>query len=190
MKYPSNDITGFILAGGKSRRMGSDKGLLNYNGRPMVQYSIDLLSEFCSRIIISTSNPAYNVFGLETIPDILPDIGPMGGIYSCLKASKTSMNICLPCDIPQMDRSILEYIINYADGSSCIVPCTPFPEPLVAIYPTTVIPIMEQLIHEGKYKMTGIFNIAPVKYLKAEEFPGKDAVRYFRNLNSPIDMKD
>jgi molybdenum cofactor guanylyltransferase len=185
-----SEITGIILAGGKSRRMGTDKGLLLYNGKPMIQYSIDLLSSFCERIVISTSNPAYNVFGLETIPDLVPQLGPMGGLYSCLKASKTSVNLCLPCDIPQMNLSVLNQLVEKSDIISCIVACTPYPEPLVAIYPLTVISVIEQLINTGNYKMADIFNLTPVKYIPLEEFHGENIEKYFTNMNTPTDLTE
>lgn len=183
-----SEITGIILAGGKSRRMGSDKGLIPYNGKPMIQYSIDLLSAFCDRIVISTSNTAYNVFGLETIPDLMPHLGPMGGLYSCLKVSITPLNICLPCDIPQMDLSVLNHLVEKSDGTSCIVACTPHPEPLVSVYPLTVLSVIEQLIKSGNYKMTDIYNLTPAKYIPLEEFPGDNVERCFANMNAPTDL--
>ncbi|HPG34509.1 MAG TPA: molybdenum cofactor guanylyltransferase, partial [Lentimicrobium sp.] len=74
-----SQITGIVLAGGKSTRMGTDKGLMIFQGKPLVMYSIDLLSMFCGRILISSNNPEYAKFGYEIIADELPGAGPMAG---------------------------------------------------------------------------------------------------------------
>jgi len=87
--FNNNKITGIILAGGKSSRMGMDKGFCALNGKPMVQYAIDILEQTCDSIIICSNNSDYELFDLPVIPDIIKDIGPMGGIYSGLKNSKT-----------------------------------------------------------------------------------------------------
>lgn len=183
-----NEITGIILAGGKSLRMGEDKGLILYNGRPMITYSIDLLKQFCSRILISTANPAYQVFGYRTIPDTFAGIGPLGGLYSCIKESTSKINICLPCDLPKMQSGIIDYMLLASDGKQCVVPLTPYPEPLVAIYPSIVSPVMHQLITKGNYRMTGIFENFPVHYLPLEEFPGDNNLICFSNFNTPSDL--
>lgn len=189
MQSSDKEVTGIILAGGKSRRMGQDKGLIPYQGKSMVSYSIDLLSLFCNRILISTSNPAYKEFGIETVPDLHAELGPMGGLFSCLKVSETTLNICLPCDIPEMKPSVLQYLLQVSDGSSCIVPCTPLPEPLVSVYPATVLPVIGQLMNEGRYKMTDIFKHFPVKFIPMHEFQEENVKKLFSNINSPVDLK-
>lgn len=188
MEHKYREITGIILAGGKSRRMGVDKGLMPYKGKPMITYSIGLLEQFCSRILISTSNSAYEVFGYPTFADIYAGKGPMGGLYSCIKESTSEINICLPCDLPQMKSDILEYMLQISDGTRCIIPLTPYPEPLVAIYPSLVLPVMHQLITNGNYKMTQIFENFPVHYVPLEEFTGDNNLICFSNFNTPSDL--
>jgi len=185
-----NEITGIILAGGKSQRMGVDKGLMIYNGRPMITYSIDLLKRFCSRILISTANPAYEVFGYPTVADVYSGKGPLGGLYSCIRESNTEINICLPCDLPLMKPEIIEYMLKYSDDIQCIIPLTPQPEPLVAIYPSQVLLLMHQQISAGKYKMTELFEYFPVHYIPLEEFPGANNLICFSNYNTPSDIFD
>jgi len=181
-------ITGIILAGGKSSRMGSDKGLILFNGKPMVSYSIELMKEFCDRIIISTSNPEYAQFGYELIPDIYPDKGPLGGLYTCLKESNSEINLCLPCDVPLMFRGILQKLTDESDSQSCIVPLTPLPEPLIAVYPSAVIPVLEQMLNEGTYKMASIYDCFPTKYINLDQFPEGTNIKQFRNMNSMSDF--
>ncbi len=188
MAHEHREITGIVLAGGKSRRMGVDKGLMLYQGKPMISYSISLLKHFCSRIIISTSNTKYEDFGLPIISDSFPNAGPLGGLYSVLKESTTDINICLPCDLPKMKVEVLRHMLSASSSTHCVVPLTPQPEPLVAIYPSGVLPILHQLLTEGNYKMTEIYNHFPVHYIPLEEFPGSDIITCFTNLNSPADL--
>jgi molybdopterin-guanine dinucleotide biosynthesis protein A len=88
MKNKTN-ITGLILAGGKSSRMGEDKGFLLRNGKPFIQYSIDALTPLVSEIIIVSDHPKYDVFRLKRINDITKNSGPVAGICSGLEASST-----------------------------------------------------------------------------------------------------
>ncbi len=81
--------TGIILAGGKSSRMGEDKGLVLLNGKPMIQYVIEALKGVVSDIIIISNNASYNKFGIPVYPDIIKDKGPVGGIFTGLHHSKT-----------------------------------------------------------------------------------------------------
>ncbi len=186
--YEHSKVTGIVMAGGKSLRMGVDKGLMIYQGKQMVTFSIDILSAFCSRVIISTSNPDYKVFNLETIPDIDPGSGPLGGLYSCLAQSTTEINVCLPCDLPFMKHHIIEQLLEAFDGSKCVVPLTPLPEPLVAVYPLSVLPVLSELVEKKIYRMTEIFKHVPVKYLTLKEFKGTDNQLCFANINSQGDF--
>lgn len=182
------NITGIILAGGKSRRMGSDKGLLPYKGKPMISYSIDLLSEFCSTILISTNSTHYDSFGHQTVSDIYQDAGPLGGLYSCLLKSKSHLNLCLPCDTPQLSSNIIQRLIDESDGNYCIIPYTSAPEPLISIYPSSIITILEEMLNEGEFRMTEIFRRFPTKFIQFTDdplFPVGD----FRNVNTPKDLQ-
>lgn len=71
-----SQITGILLAGGKSRRMGQEKGLVQFRNRPMIQYGIDLLSNYADRLLISSGNPEYDRFGLELVRDQVAGHGP------------------------------------------------------------------------------------------------------------------
>ena len=95
MKY-----TAIILAGGKSSRMGSDKGLVLLNGKPMISYIIEILKKMQIPIIIISNNENYKQFGLPVFADIIKEKGPLGGIYTGLKNSKTESNIIVSCDVP------------------------------------------------------------------------------------------
>lgn len=181
-------VTGIILAGGKSSRMGSDKGLIEVDGTPMVGHVIKIISPLCDQLLISTANPEYNQFGIPTITDVFHGIGPISGLYSCLKESHNQLNLCIPCDVPQMKPEILRFLVSQALDypDNCIVPVTNFPEPLVAVYPISVISSIGELIAAGTNRMTEIFNIFPTRFISMTE-SGFDQSS-FKNVNTLRDL--
>ncbi|MFD2726331.1 molybdenum cofactor guanylyltransferase [Hyunsoonleella rubra] len=134
------NITGIILAGGKSSRMGSDKGLLKLNEKPFVQYSIDALKPLVSEILIVSDNTDYDVFGLKRIEDEIKDAGPVSGIYSGLEASKTDYNLVLSCDIPMISAEVLKLLVNAIESTTEIIQAESDGKsmPLIAIYRSAV----------------------------------------------------
>ncbi len=182
------NVTGIILAGGKSSRMGTDKGLIDISGSPMISHIIRIVSPLCNQLLISTSNSEYNKFGIQTVPDIYHESGPIAGLHSCLKESHNQINICIPCDVPQMKTEILQLLLSQAIiyPDNCIVPVTNYPEPLIAVYPLSVIPTIEELITTGIKKMTEIFNVFPTRYISMSD-SGFDK-NNFKNINSPVDL--
>ena len=130
------DITGIILAGGKSSRMKTDKGFLLLNNKPFVQYSIDALKPFVSEIIIVTDDSKYDTLGLKRVNDITKSAGPVAGIYSGLKASSTEYNVILSCDIPLITSNIVKKLIDGIDETSDVVQIESNGKtmPLIALY--------------------------------------------------------
>ena len=148
-------ITGIILAGGKSSRMGADKGFLMLNNKPFVQYSIDALKPLVSEIIIVSDDSNYDVFGLKRIPDIIKNAGPVSGICSGLQASSTAYNLILSCDIPLITSEILQQLINHIDKDSEIIQVESNGKtmPLVALYKKQIIKIFEKLLQEDERRL-------------------------------------
>ena len=130
------DITGIILAGGKSSRMGTDKGFLSLNDKPFIQYSIDALKPLVSEIMIVSDDSKYYVFGLKRVNDITKNAGPVAGICSGLEASATDYNLILSCDIPLINSEILQQLIDGIDETSEIIQVESHGKsmPLIAIY--------------------------------------------------------
>ncbi len=100
-------VTGVVLAGGRSSRMGQDKSLMLFNGRPLISYAIDTLRQVCDQVVISANQSVYEFTGCTVWPDIMPFQAPMIGIYSCLKRSKTYWNFFLSCDMPLVDAAVI-----------------------------------------------------------------------------------
>ena len=162
--------TGIILSGGKSSRMGSDKGLLILNGKPLIQYSIDVLKELCSEIIICANNPAYDTFGYPVIKDVYPDLGPIGGIYTGLLNSGSESNFILSCDMPFINPQIIIYLLSNRDKSLASIPThgKNIIEPLCALYSKAILPQLKKQIRNKDLKLMNLLKTVDVNWVKMD----------------------
>jgi molybdopterin-guanine dinucleotide biosynthesis protein A len=111
-----NKITAIILAGGKSQRMQTDKGLLSLNGKTFIKHICDALQPIVgSNILIVSSNKEYDALGFTRVEDIIENKGPVGGLYTALKASKTKVNLVLSVDVPLVSTELLQWLIQNHD---------------------------------------------------------------------------
>ncbi|WP_203258761.1 molybdenum cofactor guanylyltransferase [Hyunsoonleella ulvae] len=149
------NITGIILAGGKSSRMGTDKGFLKLNNKPFIQYSIDALQPLVSDILIVSDAAAYDVFGLKRIHDTLKNAGPISGIYSGLKASKTTYNLVLSCDIPLITTVVLQKLIDAFDEESEIIQAESNGKtmPLIALYKSSIKDTFKSFLEQDERRL-------------------------------------
>jgi molybdopterin-guanine dinucleotide biosynthesis protein A len=147
-------VTAIILAGGKSLRMKSDKGLVCYKGKPLIEYALNLVKPFCQSIIISTQNPAYKIYNYPLVSDIFKNIGPMGGIHAGLMASQADMNLIISCDMPHLNSQALELLINQTSDAMYNLPSHKTGlEPLFAIVHKKLLPELEKNIQLKNYKL-------------------------------------
>lgn len=186
------EITGIILAGGKSSRMGRDKGLCRFRGKTLVSYAIETLQPLCERILISANNDMedYSAFGLEVLPDEVKGIGPMGGILTCLKQSTTQHNLVLSCDTPFVTTQLFDFLLKNIDKRQVVVPATRtfLLEPLAAYYATNVIAELERFVQSGDYKMMNFFKKVNFGSLAVDELLPSFSEQLFHNLNTPEDL--
>jgi len=179
-----SDITGILLAGGKSSRMGKEKGLVEFRGKPLIQYGINLLSSFTDRIIISSGNPDYIPFGFEIIPDEVSGQGPAAGLAAALQSSDTPWNIVLACDLPFLEREFIEELLNSSPNYQAVVPMHNGKiEPLAALYHRDLGIIFKEAVAIENLAMRKILLPCRVNYLDT----GLMIAKYpnlFVNLNS------
>jgi molybdopterin-guanine dinucleotide biosynthesis protein A len=184
------DVTGIVLAGGKSSRMGSDKSLLIWNGITLVERAIELLRPLCSQVIISSNNYVYDFTGCETWPDELPHQAPIIGIYSCLKRSITEVNIMLSCDMPCVSADMLEHLLGCSGKGDVVVPIhNGFMEPLCGIYKRSVLSQLEKQIDIYEFSLHRFIESCPHHYAEInEKFPFYNN-RLFLNINTPDELR-
>ena len=116
-----NNITGIILAGGKSSRMGTDKGFVVYKNKAFVQHIIEALQPLVDEIIIVSNNPDYDVFGFKRVNDLIENAGPLAGVYTGLHYSKTENNLVISCDVPLINSETLSLLMEGIDDNTDVV---------------------------------------------------------------------
>jgi len=178
-------ITGIVLAGGKSSRMGTEKGLVIFKGKPLIEYSLDVLKNSCDEIIISSNSESYDAFGFPVLKDEFPDSGPMGGIYTCLKASKNEINIVVSCDMPLVDAKFLDKLLTFSDDFAAVVPWheKEFFEPLCAVYNKNLLAVFKDFIDKMNFRIPDLLKTVNTKFLKTGKENGIDPV-IFCNINT------
>ncbi|MEM7109801.1 MAG: NTP transferase domain-containing protein [Bacteroidota bacterium] len=131
-------LNGLVLAGGKSTRMGRDKGEINYNGKPQREYMGDILSNLCKETFISKRSNIELRSNYAFIEDTFTGLGPYGGILSAFRKDPNVAWLSVACDIPRLDEPTLQQLVNHRDTSKVATcfhnPEINFPEPLITIW--------------------------------------------------------
>ena len=147
-------INGLVLAGGKSQRMGFDKGLIDYHGLPQREYLAQLLSGSCEEVYYSL-RPDQEAEGLERpiIRDTFTGLGPFGAITSAFRENPNTAWLVVACDLPLIDQAAIRQLITQRDTSKVATafhnPETGWPDPLVTIWEPRAYPILLQFFDTG-----------------------------------------
>jgi molybdopterin-guanine dinucleotide biosynthesis protein A len=149
------EINGLVLAGGKSQRMGFDKGVVNWHGKEQRYYMADLLKPFCREIFISCRADQQKVIdsNYATLPDTFTGLGPYGAILSAFREKPDSAWLVIACDLPLMDENTLQYLIDNRNPSSIATTYQSsyddFPEPLITIWEPKSYPVLLSFLAQG-----------------------------------------
>lgn len=179
------NITGVVLAGGESSRMGEDKSQMLFQQKKLIEYSLKALENCCKERLISSNNQKLSSYGLKLIPDKQHKTGPISGIQAALENAKTDYVIILPCDSPMVKPAFVDYLISKISvGVDAWVPKYHNQlEPLFAIYHKRILPIVEQQIKNQDYRLTHL-----LEKIKTETFEVEDR-SCFVNINTPEDYR-
>lgn len=177
-------ITGIILAGGNSSRMGMEKALIVYEGQNLIERATSLLQHYCDSILISSNKTCANDFGCELVQDEHEDIGPISGLYAALKASQNEHNIVIPCDTPFVTIDVYQQLLRHSENHDAVIAGTAdnFVEPLIGYYHRSIFKTLGRQIEKGDYKL---HNILKLINAKVEIFSDKNL---FMNINTPSDL--
>ncbi|MCZ4695386.1 molybdenum cofactor guanylyltransferase [Ancylomarina euxinus] len=184
-------IVGIVLSGGKSSRMGQEKGLVKYQGKALIEYAIETLKPLCHEMVISTANDDYSYLGLPMIADEIPDCGPIGGISTCMKAIEADIYLVISCDVPHVPTQLFVDLLAELNGNAIIpIDETGRKQPLVACYASSASAYFHEALETGHLKMMSLLSKIHPLYIE----PSIDLDYYkqnlFSNLNSMGDISD
>ncbi|UCG26236.1 MAG: molybdenum cofactor guanylyltransferase [Chloroflexota bacterium] len=186
------DYTTVIMAGGRSSRMGTDKAFVPLLGKPMIEHVLDSVDGLGSeKIIITNSIERYRYLGLPLFADIYEGSGPLGGLHTALVHAKCEHLLVVACDMPWLNRDLLEYMVSLRATADVIVPrWTKFPEPLHAVYSKACLKPVTDSLESRTLKLIAFYGQVRVRYLDRDVLSRFDAAgRSFANINTLEDLR-
>ena len=184
-------LTIVIQAGGQSARMGEDKALKKFLGRPLIQHVIDRVAPIADEIIVTTNRPDdYTFLGLRLVPDLKPGRGALGGLYTAIASAAHPLVAVVACDMPFASRELFAGAIKLIDVENADVVIAKTDggyEPFHALYRReTCLPAIESAIEADQWKVISWFPQVKVRVLSPAEIKSLDPSGLcFNNLNTP-----
>ena len=184
-------VTVAVLAGGASRRMGADKSLAELAGKPLIQHVLACVQQLNMPVVLVTDKPEqFSQFQIEMVSDILPGNGSLGGIYSALMSSTTPFTLCVACDMPYLNVTLLTYLLSLRIGFDAVVPMiNNQPQGLHAIYHRRAAAPIRDLMNRNELRISGVFDHLRVRLVGEAAIHAIDPeLRSFTNLNTPEEL--
>jgi len=192
MDCSSTEVTAFILAGGKSTRMGADKAFVALDGRTLLARALELARSVTQNVGIVGEAEKFKAFA-PVVEDVFPGCGPLGGIHAALRASQTELNLILAVDMPFVPPALLPFLITRARSSTAKVTVARAGggwQPLCAVYRREFTDAAEKALREGRYKIDALFDEARTQVVSEEELEaGGFSASVFRNLNTTEELE-
>lgn len=184
-------MTGIILSGGKSSRMGENKAFVDIGGERLLDRTIDLFMGLFDEIILVTNEPlAYLDLDLTIVTDIIPGKGALGGIYSGLFFARSERAFVAPCDMPFLNRSFIEWMLSKAHDCDVLVPAPADGlQPLHAVYSRRCLPAIKKLIDDDRLQVRLLYKRCRTVEITEDVLKTFDPRGLmFQNVNSPEDL--
>ncbi len=186
---PENqNITAIILAGGKSSRMGQNKAILPFRGKRLIDHTVDMFKQMTTNIIIAGNDINYGIKNTVQVPDFFADIGPLGGIYSGLLASKTQVNIIAACDTPLLKSELFFWLLTFACKYKVVIPVVNgITQPITGVFNRDLLHVYKQNIKKGLYSPPRIMRSINYKQVVCNEQFDWFSDDMFYNINTQAD---
>jgi molybdopterin-guanine dinucleotide biosynthesis protein A len=187
------DSTAFILAGGKSSRMGTDKAFLELGGRTLLTRAIEMAREVTGQVRLLGDRDKFGRFGM-VVEDVYSGSGPLGGIHAGLMSTITELNLMLAVDLPFIRPDFVGYLLAEAARAGAVVTVPRSGgifQPLCAVYRKEFSEVAERALLAGKNKIGALFGEVDVRVIDDYELEraGFDSA-IFRNPNTPQEWED
>jgi FdhD protein len=184
-------ITGVILAGGASSRMGSNKAFLSYQGGMLIEAIHRQMAALFDEVLLVTNTPElFDFLPCRKVPDQIPGLGALSGIHSGLRHSPTPYVFVIACDMPHLNPGLIRHLASLAAGCDVVIPESgDGMEPLHAIYGKNALDPMEEALRSGEGRIVDLFGKVTVRKVSREEVSRFDPTFLsFRNINTPQDF--
>jgi molybdopterin-guanine dinucleotide biosynthesis protein A len=170
--------------------MGKDKALVDFQGKQLIQYPIELALQFSGAILISSNSDNLNHLGFPLVRDQYPVQAPLAGIHAGLVKSETPWNLILTCDMPFVSKGLVDFLIGHLPGAGdLLVPFHDgFAEPLCGFYHRNLIPEITENIEKNKLSPLDFIKGYPNRSISVGEIHGESAGRLFKNVNTLSDL--
>jgi molybdopterin-guanine dinucleotide biosynthesis protein A len=184
------DVTGVVLAGGQSRRMGRDKALLELSGETLLARAVRLLSAVTTELLVVGRQALDgSPSSVRIVPDEQPGLGPLGGIATALRTMRTQHALVVACDMPLLQPALLRLLLSLAAQADAIVPrSAQGPEPLHAVYSAGCLPAVDACLRDGERAVSALLARVRTQYVEPREWAPYDPDGLsFLNVNTPDD---
>ena len=195
-REPGEGVSGIVLAGGQSRRLGRDKAVELLGGKPMIRRVLERVAGLTSENIVVVADEARgNALPLledtRVAVDVHPGMGSLGGIFSGLAAAGNEWAIVAACDMPFLNADLLGYLLSLREGADVVAPVVAGrPEPTHALYSRECLPFIEERLRAEELKITGFYGRVRVCYVEERDILRFDPeLLSFFNVNSPQDLE-
>lgn len=185
-------LTCGILAGGPGTRMGRNKALMPFRGRPLLERQLAVLRPLFERVLIGTNDPApYAGFGLPLVADLLPEQCALTGIHAILAAAQTEDVFVVACDMPYLNGALIRALVGRRTGYDAVVPVSNRGlEPLHAVYARRCREAIEATVAAGSWKATDFYGrVRADQWRVRDERWAVEGHSPFANLNTPDDLR-
>ncbi|MDX9708024.1 MAG: molybdenum cofactor guanylyltransferase [Trichloromonas sp.] len=184
---PFPDVTGVILAGGRSRRMGRDKATLEIGGRSLIAGIAELFGRLFSKTLIAGERPDLVRPNLPAYADTYPG-SALGGLHTGLMHAETPYIFVAACDMPFVDEGLIRALLERREGYDVILPGTPEGlEPLIACYGQGFLPVISRQLQGGNFRILDIYPELRMRIAGPEELPVNWRTA-LTNINTPADL--
>ena len=184
----ASPITVAVLAGGRSSRMGTNKSLLSLKGRPIFEHVLERLAPLSVPILIIANDSAkYRHYALPIFPDVIPNRGSLGGLYSAIYYSQSDYTLCVACDMPFLNTMLLTYLVAQRSGYDLVVPRVGgVIQPFHAVYSKNCLSTIDTCMARGQLQASGFYASLKVRWVEDEEVYAFDpSYHSFINVNTP-----
>jgi len=192
MDGTSGHTAAFILAGGKSTRMGADKAFVVLDGRTLLARALDLARSVTQDVRIVGEATKFAAFA-PVVEDVFPGCGPLGGIHAALRTSHAELNLVLAVDLPFVPPALLPFLLTRARNSPAMVTVPRAGggwQPLCGVYRREFADVAEKALQAGRYKIDALFDEARTQVIEEEQLESAGfSSRVFRNLNTKAELE-